>query len=253
MRALLVFAVLSQSAFAQDPPSPLVLRQRLAKILKLSLNDSVPATRPVITTPIAPLACQVFGTLQSRVVEYSLASVQCGKRFRSVRVGDELEDGVVEEIGFGTITVRRGDRLELIGRGAIRSADQSAGAIASAQPIVPVEAPPPVRAALEQGRVPRAMVKDALENPGPLLGQVQRLPAFAAGKWVGLRASFVKEGSVVSALGLQKNDVIRTVNGKPLDSIPSALAVLQTLSSASDLDVELDRGGQTITRRVRIE
>lgn len=241
MRALVLVAVLSQSAFAQDP---LVLRQRLAKLLKLSLSDAPRPTELIKRAPITPLACQVLGTLQSRAAEFSLANVQCGKSARSVRVGDALEDGVVEEIGFGTVTVRRGERLEQLGRGL---------AIASALPMIPPPTALPARSALEEGRVPRTLVEETLKNPAILLGQVQMLPAFANGKWAGLRANYVKEGSVVSTLGLQKNDVLRSVNGKPIDSVQSALAVLQVLGTATDIEVELERGGQSVTRRLRIE
>lgn len=233
MRSILLVALLSQSALADDPAA-LALRQRLARLLKLSPGRELAprAQKPLAT----PLACQVLGTLQSRVIELSLASVQCGTHTRSVHVGDAVEDALVEEIGFGTVTVRRGERLEVLGRG-----------VALAAAVLPV-AP-----ALAEGRVPRAMIDEALQNPGPLLGQVQLLPAFSAGKWAGLRASYVKEGSVVSTLGLQKGDVIRSVNGKPLDSVQAALAALQLIGTSSELTVELDRGGQSVTRRLRIE
>ena len=58
---------------------------------------------------------------------------------------------------------------------------------------------------------------------------------------------------MVSTLGLQKGDVIRSVNGKPLDSVQAALAALQLIDTSSELTVELDRGGQSVTRRLRIE
>ncbi|MFT3709154.1 MAG: hypothetical protein QM817_16040 [Archangium sp.] len=238
LRVLVVLAVIAQSSWAQQDPIPFP-RERLAKLLGLSLKD-VPVKAPAVV--ISALGCQVLGTLQSRVVEASMASVQCtGKKAKSVHVGDELEDGVVEAIGFGVITVRRGERYEELGRGL---------AIASSAPVMIA-----ARAAIpaSEGRVSRAVVEELMKDPGPLLGQVQLMPAFAAGKFIGVRANFVREGSLVSTLGLQKNDVIRGVNGKSLDSLPAAFAALQTMNSTGDISLELERGGQTVVKTLRIE
>jgi type II secretory pathway component PulC len=63
----------------------------------------------------------------------------------------------------------------------------------------------------------------------------------------------VKEGSWLAELGLQRGDVIRAVNGRPLDGLESSMAVLAELPTRQEVEVEIDRNGQRAVRRVRIE
>lgn len=224
-RALLTCALLSAAhAHAEFP------RERLARLLGLEAR-AVSA----VEVPTTPPSCRVVGTLHSRVVSYSLATVRCANRTVDVWVGDRIDDGLLVGIGHGEIFVSRGERIERIGTGAPAA-------------IAP-NAPP----TMDLVRTARAHVNAALRDPTSVMSEVRMLPAFVEGRWQGLRATWVKEGSWLAELGLQRGDVIRAVNGRPLDGLESSMAVLAELPTRQEVEVELDRNGQRSVRRVRIE
>jgi general secretion pathway protein C len=150
-------------------------------------------------------------------------------------VGDRIDDGVLVGIGHGEIFVSRGERIERIGTGA---------------PSVITPTAPPT---MDLVRTARARVNAALRDPTSVMSEVRMLPAFVEGRWQGLRATWVKEGSWLAELGLQRGDVIRAVNGRPLDGLESSMAVLAELPTRQEVEVEIDRNGQRAVRRVRIE
>ncbi|MFO0599183.1 MAG: PDZ domain-containing protein [Myxococcaceae bacterium] len=232
-RLALTLCLVAGPALADPSPFPTA---RLTALLGLHPAVAVAVTREAL----APLPCRVLGTLRSVKVEQSFATVECTARPFEVRPGDALLDATVIAIGHGVITVRRGDREEELGRG-----------IAARAALSPPRADAPPTSAPDT--VKRETVEALLRDPSPLLSQVQFMPAFNGGRWAGVRASYVREGSMLATMGLRTGDVIRAVNGQAIDSVPSALGVVQGLSRASGLEVELERGGAVITRRVKFE
>jgi len=73
------------------------------------------------------------------------------------------------------------------------------------------------------------------------------------GRLSGFRATFVKEGSIVSSLGLKTGDVLKSVNGVTLDRPDQLLQLYSTLQSTRRFDVELERDGARITKSVELD
>ena len=57
----------------------------------------------------------------------------------------------------------------------------------------------------------------------------------------------MQPGSIYEQLGLQKMDVIRGVNGEPVDSIQKAMEMYNTLKNGSQVKMQIERGGKTDT------
>lgn len=225
-RATLIAAVLSSTLAHAGFP-----RERLAQLLGLEARPVPAVTAP----PAGPTTCRVVGTLHSRVESFSLATVRCSSRTVDVGVGDRIDDGVLVGIGHGEIFVSRGERIERIGTSA------------------PLPSDPAPSPAGDVVRTARSRVDAALRDPTTVMSEVRMLPAFADGKWQGLRATWVKEGSWLAGLGLQRGDVIRAVNGRALDGLEASMAVLAELPNRQEVELELERNGQRSLRRVRIE
>lgn len=206
-------------------------RERLARLLGLGHRLDEPSTTPVRPSTSS---CMVVGTLHSRVDAFSVAVVRCADRSRNVWIGDALDDGVVVGIGHAELLLRRGGQLERIATGT------------------PTGRPPPV-ASPQAVTTPRARLVEAMRDPTTILQEVRMMPAFVDGRWSGLRATWVKEGSWLATLGLQRGDVVRAVNGQPLDGLESALGALQKLPQRQEVEIELERNGERTVRRVRLE
>jgi len=69
----------------------------------------------------------------------------------------------------------------------------------------------------------------------------------------GFRILDMQPGSIYEQLGLQRMDVIKSVNGTPVDSPAKAMELYQTLKNSGDLNITVDRGGKTETKNYNIQ
>lgn len=221
--------VLVSASVVQAKPFP---TERLAVLLNL---------RPTRMTPTAvappPLSCRTLGTMVDVTEQRSLAMVQCAARWSIAWVGAEIDDGEVVAIEHGRVLVRRGERLEVL---------TQAPPPAASSPVVAATPTPAVKPT-------RAKVNELIADPRPLMNDVRMLPAIVNGRWAGLKAAWVKDGSWPAQLGLKTGDVLRSVNGVSLDGLENAMSVLSTLSTAKEVAVVIDRSGQPVTQRFKLE
>ncbi|MFZ5440197.1 MAG: type II secretion system protein N [Myxococcota bacterium] len=199
-----------------------------------------------VTTPLTPLPFRLLGTLRGRTSEQSLAAIEHGKRSLTVAVGDEIDGVEIVSIEQQELVVRREGRLERVGRGA-----PTPGAVAL--PSTPSRGQPEVRT-LPGGlrSVNRRDVEAVIQNPLSIMNDVRLIPAMESGRMVGFRAPFVREGSAVSLLGLQAGDVIRSVNGQPIDNLERLMGLMQALQTSSRFEIGLERAGQRLTQSVEV-
>lgn len=63
----------------------------------------------------------------------------------------------------------------------------------------------------------------------------------------GFRVLDMQPGSIYEQLGLQRMDVIKGVNGDPVDSVQKAMEMYNTLKNGNQVKLQIDRGGKTET------
>ncbi len=63
----------------------------------------------------------------------------------------------------------------------------------------------------------------------------------------GFRILDMQPGSIYEQLGLQRMDVIRGVNGEPVDSIQKAMEMYNTLKNGAQVKMQIERGGKVDT------
>ena len=91
---------------------------------------------------------------------------------------------------------------------------------------------------------PWAQVDEALGNLAGLSGDARVVPYFEAGQAVGFKLYAIRPDSFFASCGLENGDVVRTLNGLPLNSPDKALEAYSQMRSATHLDVAIDRAGQ---------
>lgn len=97
--------------------------------------------------------------------------------------------------------------------------------------------------------VSRSDVKDQINNYQSLLSSARAMPYTdpRTGELTGFIIQQLKPGSLFQKLGIQQGDVIKGVNGEPINSINKALEVFGNLKgSVDDLDsvnLSIERGG----------
>jgi general secretion pathway protein C len=63
----------------------------------------------------------------------------------------------------------------------------------------------------------------------------------------GFRILDMQQGSIYEQLGLQRMDIIKGVNGEPIDSVQKAMELYNTLKNGNQVKLLIDRGGKSDT------
>jgi type II secretory pathway component PulC len=88
-------------------------------------------------------------------------------------------------------------------------------------------------------------------TPKDFLSQTLFEPQLQGGQVLGYAVSPRDGGQILAAAGLQAGDVIRAINGSPL-SRNRFEEIESEFSGASQVELTIERGGQTITRKLQV-
>ncbi len=101
--------------------------------------------------------------------------------------------------------------------------------------------------------IDRGALETSIANPSEILTQARAVPNIVDGKIKGFSIFSIKPGSVYEKLGIKNGDIIMRVNGTDLDSPAKALEFYGAISSASEITLDIERGGQkkTVTYNVK--
>jgi general secretion pathway protein C len=100
------------------------------------------------------------------------------------------------------------------------------------------------------GRAADASIGDRLrqlatENPAAITEILRPQPVFANGQQRGYRVYPGRNRQQFSRLGLMPGDLVTGINGTPLDDPARGMEILQTMNSATDVTVTVERNGQS--------
>ncbi|NIN34985.1 MAG: PDZ domain-containing protein, partial [Gammaproteobacteria bacterium] len=79
------------------------------------------------------------------------------------------------------------------------------------------------------------------------------IPHNENGQAMGFRLVNIQSGSVFEELGLQRDDVIRTVNGRQILSVEDALNTYRDLRTSRSFQVGLMRDGRQVTLSLSVQ
>ena len=184
--------------------------------------------RARVETPATTLTFRLLGTLRGA---QPLVALAAASRVVTATIGDVISGVEIVTIERLEITVRRDGRLERLRFGS--TLDPS-----------PAAAPTTLT---------RALVNQHLADPSSLMQQVRLVPSFRDGRWSGFKTLSVQPGSLIEKLGLRRGDVIKAVNGLPLDQPERLMTLLQHLQSGRRFEVELERDGQRVTQTLTLD
>jgi general secretion pathway protein C len=107
-------------------------------------------------------------------------------------------------------------------------------------------APPPAAVAAAQ---PDPMLGDRLrqlatENPAAITEIIRPQPVFANGQQRGYRVYPGRNRQQFARLGLMPGDLVTAINGAPLDDPARGMEILQSMNSAAEVTVTVERNGQ---------
>lgn len=229
--------------------------------------------RKLRAQPIDPLGApkcdgvRVDATTESLDPMWSIAIVQGPgeKRGRVRRVGDMVAGKKVAYIGFNPR--ERGPAVWLLGEGD-GVLCQSLLFDEEPKPKAPPPKAKPKRAKTKQRTPPplpkeiadkiermsdtefgvdRSVVDVVVRDYSKLLRGTVVKPVTKNGQVIGVRLSRTTPQSLLGRLGLKNGDVVRSINGFRLTGPEKALQAYARLRTASDIRVEVERGGKPMT------
>jgi general secretion pathway protein C len=93
-------------------------------------------------------------------------------------------------------------------------------------------------------QIDRGMLDDQLKDLSELGRQARVVPNYRNGKYEGFKLVGVRPGSLYRSIGVRSGDVIKSINGKPIDSPNKALDLFEQLKNSSSINLEIERRGQ---------
>jgi general secretion pathway protein C len=131
------------------------------------------------------------------------------------------------------VILDRGGKLEAL----ILPKKFQGGGMSAAQPVA--TAPPP------DAMMGERLQNLAAQNPGAITEVIRPQPVFANGQQRGYRVYPGRNRQQFSQLGLMPGDLVTAINGTPLDDPARGMEILQSINSAAQVTVTVERNGQS--------
>ena len=94
----------------------------------------------------------------------------------------------------------------------------------------------------QEGQISSEMVNNLVQNPFDELKRIRMRPSEKDG---GLEVQWIQSDSLLKRLGVQRGDVIKSVNGIPFTNMGDIANSISSLMNSERFDVEVTRGGKS--------
>jgi general secretion pathway protein C len=79
------------------------------------------------------------------------------------------------------------------------------------------------------------------------------VPYLENGKIRGVKITYIRRGTFISTLGLQKNDVIKSIDGRRIKNAAEGMELYDSLTKRDRVRLEIVRDGRTFNQDFRIK
>lgn len=208
------------------------------------------APQPVARAEAAPdtrLNLKLSGVLASEIPGQARAIIAAGgAREKTYRVGDTLPgNAVLREIYTDRVILETRGRLE-----TLRLPKKSSGPAQASPPQAVNNRGQSSTVATSADATPAELLvqyQEALvSDPQSLMNLVRAVPVTdpESGELKGYRLAHAQDRSLLGKFGLRSGDVLTQVNGVAIDSPMKGLEILQSLTSATNVSITIERNGQ---------
>lgn len=125
---------------------------------------------------------------------------------------------------------------------------------AAAAPALPTEIASKISKVSDtEFNVDRSVIDNVLENQAQLMRSARLVPEQKDGKTVGINLYGIRPDTLLGTLGLQNGDRLEQINGFDIANPEKALEAYARLRTASQLTVQVTRGGKPVTLAIHIK
>ena len=104
----------------------------------------------------------------------------------------------------------------------------------------------------QQGSIPRETVDNLLMNPLDEMKKFRLRPKFDGDRALGVEVQWMDRNSFLESVGVEKGDVIQSVNGLEIRNMGDVVNVINSLMGGSAFDVQVLRGGAPVSLKYTI-
>jgi general secretion pathway protein C len=195
---------------------------------------------------------------------WSFAAIDDGKgKSQLRRVGDSVAGHTLQAMGWDRIWLAEGSkRCQLrLGVASASAPQGNAGRIVrpnkgprrGARDLAPELAAKIHKVSDTEFNIERSVVDEILENQAQLMRSARIMPEKEGDNVVGIKLYGIREGSLLSHLGMSNGDRLDSINGFEMGDPQKALEAYGRLRSASSLKVQINRKGTPTTIEYNIQ
>ena len=220
---------------------------------KFEKKVAPPPVAEVATAPETRLNLKLRGVFSSQDKDLARAIIADAKgEDESYAIGDEVPGGAtLNDIFEDRVILERNGQLETlklpvesvpgettasVGRGI--PGRQSTGSTAASSPAPTIDT-----ATADTSQILRHYRDALINDPQSVMGLVRVQPYNKGGKLEGYRIRPGKDRQLLTKFGLRSGDIVKSVNGVPMDNPIKALEILRDLSTATSVTVDIERNG----------
>lgn len=216
-----------------------------------------PPQGPWSGLPDSTVKASLVGTITTSDPGWSLALIanQGEPRAAPHRIGDRLAEGVrLVAIHADRVVLENAGRREVLWL-AETDRGPAGVVVAAAEPLAsPAGAVWIQRLGPDGYRLDKDRFAEILAHPEQLAREARITLSFGAeGKVDGIRLAGIRPHGILAQLGLARSDVIRRVNGAPIDGPDRMLEIIAGLRAAREIELQISSRGRDRTLRYRID
>ena len=214
-------------------------------------KGEAPAPQEEVSLEGLPVALKVLGLkLVGTVVgdaDVNLAIIddQSTRKQDLYREGDQVGRALVKKILRNKVVLNTGSGHEVL---TMEPEEKGGSSSARQQPFASLPATP-----ADSDELTREQIESALPEYTSLMQQIRVRPHFEAGKPGGFMIYNIDPGSIYAKMGLENGDVIKSVNGQPIQTTQQAVDFYNSLKAGGAVTLEIKRGESAQELRFAIQ
>lgn len=178
---------------------------------------------------------------------------------RFILKGEEINGYKLDNVKYMEVTLLKGDQGHLlfmnISTGNLTppqmASNRTQPSNAPPKKTSPKKVHPGIEPASEgvDGVVPRELVDKLLMNPYDEIAKMRMVPAEGGG----MQLARIDPDSVLGMVGVQKDDVIKAVNGVEISNLSDATNAVNSMMSGTRFDVKVERSGKPLELKYQVK
>lgn len=101
--------------------------------------------------------------------------------------------------------------------------------------------------------ITRAFLDDLFSNPARLERQARVMPSIRDGVPLGFKFYGIRPDSLPKRLGMRNGDLVNGINGAPVHTFEQVMRAVQSLRTATVIDLDIERKGQPLRLHIDLE